>query len=246
MSGTPDAKEDVVGRKDPSGGSPASVKTMAKEIGTLLGQSDWMRNLTAKRIGPVRYAVWSSRNGSLSQHVVNVKDCSCTCEDKQHNIQRSRGACAHIMYVGLRDEPESEHDSALLSVVAFASQDLARSADALRAAATSAQATHTPEATAPGVGESNTVSVTKAAEQLSEAFEEAGVSHPFEWTSDVTSEGDPRIWFAFDGKVPSALFKAYIQDPDAVWYQPDDSPDEDKPNSILVENVESYIENVLE
>lgn len=246
---TEPTKEDAVGRKEPSGGNAEGNASLGSSGGpmeklNILEDDGWMTEYTAKMVSPVEYAVLSLNNGQPSQHFVNLRDRSCTCEDKKYNVDRAAGMCTHQLYCMLKDDSPEERDTALLAVVAWASEHMANEADRLTRAATGHEADRAADSPAPEG--SDTPDVEDAAQRLAEAFEAGGISHEMEWTHDTTNDGQARIWFAFDGKVPSGLFSAYIQEPDAVWYQPDDSPDDDKPNSIMVENVDGYIENVLE
>jgi hypothetical protein len=222
--------------------------------------------MTVRHVGGNRFRVVNLDSGTVSE--VDLKAMTCTCEDMEYNQRADRSVCkhylkAHYQAPECRLSVEEQFFGDLVDMtremndVIDAAED---AADALEGALV-----HSRDAEADAGGETSAdadtdtsppgrdIDAGDAAERLQTAYddvvEDMQVQHHEGWVWVQTGRDTPDN---LPGPGNVAVFEAFLQNPDAVEYVPEDHDDAaSKPgewwkNRIAPEAVDDYIQEVLE
>ena len=232
-----DTPEDAMGRKEPSTNADGNASLpnqggVFEKLNILEGDG-WMTDYHAKMLGPFTYAVLSLNNGQPSQHVVNLYERSCTCEDKTYNVDRAAGMCRHQLYAIIREDGEHERDTALLSMVAYGSERLVDTAKELRAHTTAKEADRAVEESSTS---DSSLDPADAEGRLRDAIRASDYSMNATDTGEY--EGTPQVLFKM-GHEDFEVLKAATSGNDLCGYN-------GEYNTLDVADVDDYIRQVLE
>lgn len=242
--------------------------TMTDELNSILPGSNPLENLTADQTGPVHYTVTSARNGSVTQHRVNIMGRTCTCEDMEHNVDGNE-VCAHLAYVStvhpqLSVDEMAVYKSMSLMEDAASLKDqldmqLDRFEDALvelrdaEAGASTQSGSDGSQTTSQSSNATSTADPAAKAEELQEAYDDVLDDMNVQHHEDY-------VWVQMGKDTPDELpgpgnvetFTALLQEADQVEYVHDDhaafseKPGEWWKNRIHPDDVDQYIDEVLQ
>lgn len=188
-----------------------------------------------------------SDTGENKVYEIDLRDPECSCPDYKYRKGESPGVCKHMAAAIFEARKNMDVGEALTfdtlelgREVRSLAEDLQRRVTGIEADRVAAPSTGSkPQGTQGNSGGSQGPDAEEAREKLQEAFD--GITAGMK-----TMVADGKIWINKSPEAPDWTFSAWLQEPEQVFYEPDDAPEDYFKNSILPQNVEEYISEVLE
>lgn len=203
-----------------------------------------LTSLTVAHLGGANYVVFNKGSGKV--YKTNIQHQTCNCKDKAYN-RDSGEACKHIQKAIVVHPSEWSIEDSLLDYALDSVSELNNirdEFDKLRELivdeidrASSTEAPDTPVVDAEEVAGAKDYDANEQAEKLREALEQVGV--PIK----TIVQGN-KIWINTVEQISKGKFAAFIQNPSAMQYDPDNKPQDYYKNYITSRDVDSYVSEV--